>query len=145
MKNIFNHTLLLIIFLLVTAAAPLKDDSVGINFFEGTWQEALQKSTAENKLIFLDLSTSWCGWCKKMRQSTYTDNKVGAYFNSRFINVKLDGEHGEGERLAKKLGVTGYPSLFLIDKNEIAVLSSEGYQNAEGLIKLIKTALKEKK
>jgi thioredoxin 1 len=145
MKKIFYSASVITIFLLLTTASRSDVETEGIIFFDGTWQEALKKSAKENKLIFLDLSTSWCGWCKKMRQTTYPDKKVGAYFNARFINMELDGESGEGQRLARKYGVTGYPSLYLVDKNENQMLSSEGYHDADDLIRLIKAAVKEVK
>ena len=36
----------------------------GIEFFHGTYEEALQKAQAEGKQIFVDVYTSWCGPCK---------------------------------------------------------------------------------
>lgn len=125
------------------SATPAKEE-VGINFFVGTWQQALKKSALENKLIFLSLSTSWCGWCQKLKQTTFIDARVGEYFNATFINVELDGEQEEGQRLAKKFGVTNYPSLFIVDKTETQLLSSEGYHDAGDLLKLVKTSLPHK-
>jgi len=143
-KGIFTACVISILCLTVVHT-PARDEGTGIKFFEGTWEEALKKSGSENKLIFLDLSTSWCGWCKKMKLNTYSDKKAGEYFNSNFINVELNAEQGEGQRLARKFGVTGYPTVFLIDKNENALLTSEGYHEADELIKLIKTAVKDRK
>ena len=40
--------------------------SQGIQFEIGSWKEVLQKAKQENKLIFVDLYTTWCGPCKKM-------------------------------------------------------------------------------
>lgn len=117
-------------------------ETAGIIFFQGTWKEALKKSAVENKPIFLSLSTGWCGWCKKLKQNVFTDKKAGDYFNKNFINIELDGEHDEGQRLAHKFGVNEYPSLFIVDKNENQKLSSEGYHDAEDLIKLFKTGIK---
>ena len=136
---------MLCIFFLVKPVTKSKDNNNGIKFFEGTWQEALKKSGSEKKLIFLDLSTRWCGWCKKMKANTYSDKNAGEYFNANFINMELDAEQGEGKRLAQKFGVTGYPTIYIVDKNENLILSSEGYHEAEDLIKLIKSAVKEKK
>ncbi|MEP7168582.1 MAG: DUF255 domain-containing protein, partial [Bacteroidota bacterium] len=101
MKNktnkIFYRLFILFIFVLFTAASTIPDAGDGISFFEGTWQDALVKSANENKLIFLDLSTSWCGYCKKLKQNTFTDKKAGDYFNAKFINIELDAEQGEGK------------------------------------------------
>ena len=37
--------------------------SQGIQFETGSWKEVLQKAKQENKLIFVDLYTTWCGPC----------------------------------------------------------------------------------
>ncbi len=85
-----------------------------INFFKGTFQEALVKAEKQNKLIFVDAYTTWCGPCKYMSKNVFTDKQVAAYYNSHFINVKLDQEKGEGLEFAKKYEVRFYPSLFFI-------------------------------
>lgn len=39
-------------------------------------------------------SADWCGWCRKMKEITFTDSTVGAYideyFNCVLINVSVD-------------------------------------------------------
>jgi len=52
----------------------------GIKFFKGTWEQALEKSEEEGKLIFLDAYASWCGPCKIMARTTFKDSKVGEFF-----------------------------------------------------------------
>jgi thioredoxin 1 len=144
MKKIIHIFTFMLMLQIMPASSQEPVANPGIHFFEGTWQEAVQKSVKENKLIFLDLSTSWCGWCKKMKQNTYSQKMTGDFFNAHFINIELDGEHGEGQRLAHKFGVSAYPSVFIVDKDENAVLSSEGYHEADDLLKLVKGVLKEK-
>ncbi|MEX1001281.1 MAG: DUF255 domain-containing protein [Crocinitomicaceae bacterium] len=109
----------------------------GITFFEGNWEEALEKAKEEDKLIFLDAYASWCGPCKLMAKNTFTDQKIGDYFNAHFINFKMDMEKDpQGPRLSKKLALSAYPSLFFIDKNESVVHSGIGYLQAEQLMEL---------
>ncbi|HHG84150.1 MAG TPA: DUF255 domain-containing protein, partial [Bacteroidetes bacterium] len=57
----------------------------GIKFFHGTFAQAKAKAKKENKLIFMDAYTSWCGPCKWMAANTFTDASVGAYFNQHFV------------------------------------------------------------
>ena len=45
----------------------------GIQFFHGTFAEALEKANKEGKLIFMDAYTSWCGPCKRMSASVFPD------------------------------------------------------------------------
>ena len=44
----------------------------GIAFFKGTWQEVLEQAKKENKLIFMDCYTSWCGPCKMLAKEVFT-------------------------------------------------------------------------
>lgn len=93
----------------------------GIQFFEGTWKEVLEKAQLEKKPIFVDCYTVWCGPCKTLAANVFTDPKVGSYFNSNFINVKVDMEKGEGIDLKNKYQVGAYPTLLYLDSegNEI--------------------------
>ena len=87
----------------------------GIVFEHGTWQEALNKAKAENKLIFMDCYTSWCGPCKIMAKDVFTDPDVAKFFNEHFVNVKFDMEKGEGVTLKEKYSVHAYPTLNFIN------------------------------
>ena len=114
----------------------------GIILFTGTWNETPKKSSDENKPVFLELSASWCGYCKKLKRKTFSDSTAAAYFNAKFIIMELDGEEGDGAMLVQKFRVDGYPSLFIIDKSENIILRTAGYMNVEQLIDFGATALK---
>lgn len=117
-------------------------ENPGIVFFEGTWDEAVSLAGKENKLIFLDAYTSWCGPCKAMQKNIFPNVKVGEFFNEKFINVKINMEKGEGIALAKKYNVRAYPTLFFIDSQETLKMSALGYHNISQLLKLGEKALK---
>lgn len=85
-----------------------------INFFKGTYQEALEKAKEENKPVFVDAYAIWCGPCKWMTANTFTDEAVADFFNKNFINLKLDAERGNGAEFAGKYRVTAYPTLFFL-------------------------------
>ncbi len=117
----------------------------GIQFFQGTWNEALAKSKQENKPIFLDISASWCGPCKKLKRNTFSDKAVGTYFNEQFINIALDGELGEGKELANQLAIRGYPSLFVLDSNGKTLVATAGYHDPKELLAFGASGLKKAK
>jgi thiol-disulfide isomerase/thioredoxin len=92
----------------------------GIQFHQGNWSEALASAEKENKLIFVDCFTDWCGPCKWMAANVMTDPDLGKFFNEHFINVGIDMEKGEGLDLAKKYNIRAYPTLmFLNAKGEL--------------------------
>ncbi|MCA5006234.1 thioredoxin family protein [Sphingobacterium bovistauri] len=86
-----------------------------INFLSVSYQEAIDLAAKQNKLVFLDCYTVWCGPCKWLDENTFTDPTLKAYFDKHFVNIKIDMEKGEGIELAKKLQVRAYPSMFFID------------------------------
>jgi len=93
------------------------EKSSGIHFEHSSWEDILSKAKKENKLIFIDAYTTWCGPCKMMAKNVFTDAEVGTLFNQNFINVKLDMEKELGLSLKSKLNVTAYPTLIFVDSN----------------------------
>ena len=86
----------------------------GMQFETGSFEEIKAKAKKENKLIFLDAYTTWCGPCKWMAKTVFTNDTVAQYYNANFINAKIDMEKGEGIELAKKYAVRCYPNLLMV-------------------------------
>ncbi|MBQ9363929.1 MAG: thioredoxin family protein [Bacteroidaceae bacterium] len=86
-----------------------------------TLEQASAKAKAQNKLIFLDCFTQWCGPCKKMARDIFPMTEVGAFMNPKFVSIKIDMESEYGAPLAKKLQITAYPTfiIFNADAQEI--------------------------
>ncbi|GAB5553526.1 MAG: hypothetical protein Sapg2KO_31170 [Saprospiraceae bacterium] len=117
MKKIWSIAAFLLLFAFNVSA----QQGQNIQFFEGTFEEALATATKENKLIFMDAYTTWCGPCRWMSSNTFTDAAVAEFYNDNFINVKMDMERGEGPALARKYRVMAYPTLLFINpEGEIA-------------------------
>ena len=102
-----------------------------------TLEQASVKAQAENKLIFLDCYTTWCGPCKKMVRETFPQEKVGAYMNAKFVNLKIDMESAYGAPLAKKLQVQAYPTFVIFTANAEEINRILGYHDAESFIKVL--------
>ncbi len=117
-----------------------KTEYKGINFCHDL-DEALAKAKLENKLVFVDFYTSWCGPCKKLTKFVFPQEKVGDYFNSKFINCKIQcDDKGVGAKLQKVYNIVAYPTLMFLNKNGEIVHSQSGGPSAEGLIKLAQKA-----
>lgn len=124
--------LFLVLSILPTLASAAE---TGIKFFEGTVKEALAKAKAEKKPLFFDAYASWCGPCKAMDRDVYTDPKVAAYMNEKFISIKVDMEKGEGPELAKKLpSIDGYPSLLFFGPDGFLTKTVLGSRSAEDFL-----------
>lgn len=111
-----------------------------IAFETGTWAEIKAKAKKENKLIFMDAFTTWCGPCKMMAKNTFTDKAVADYYNANFINAKIDMEKGEGLDIAKEYKVSCYPNLVYVDGDGKLVHRAAGSMDPAAFIELGKTA-----
>ena len=112
----------------------------GIDFFHGSFSEAKAKAAKENKLIFIDAYTVWCGPCKWMAANTFTDSAVGEFFNKNFVNMKVDMEKGEGRELARRYRVAAYPTLLFVDSQGAVKHRAMGAKRSGDFIALGKKA-----
>ncbi len=143
MKNnlFFKLTLLSLLYILPS----LLREGSGVSLAQGvifepegtTLEQAAVKAQAENKLIFLDCYTTWCGPCKKMVRETFPQESVGAYMNAKFVNLKIDMESAYGAPLAKKLQVQAYPTFVIFTANAEEINRILGYHDAESFIKVL--------
>ncbi len=115
----------------------------GIEFFKGSYAEAMQKARAEDKLIFIDVYTTWCGPCKAMAEEVFTQQQAGDLYNAKFIPFKADAEKaGDGLQIAKKFDVSAYPTLLFVNGDGELVYRFLGGRDIDGLLKEGDNALK---
>lgn len=111
-----------------------------------SWSDAIAANKKKPKLIFVDVYTGWCGWCKVMDQKTFSDPEVAKYMSENFYCVKLDAEQKEditynkvvfkykpemrSHELAISLldGQMSYPSFVFLNGKEQRITIVKGYQ-----------------
>ena len=73
------------ILLLATLTVALAIPAVAqeIKFQEKGWEKALKKASKQDKLIFVDAYTTWCGPCKWMSANVFTDDAVADFVLSQ--------------------------------------------------------------
>jgi len=113
----------------------------GIEFFHGNWDEAIAEAKKQEKPIFVDAYTTWCGPCKMMSKSVFTNEEVGAFFNENFVSMKIDMEQPEGTKFQKAYPVSAYPTLYFIGSDGKVIKRVVGAKQVEEFIKEGKSAL----
>lgn len=110
-------------------------NATGIEFIhDKKFQEVLDMAKAQNKLVFMDCYTSWCGPCKRLAATVFPDSAVGMFFNSAFVNAKFDMEKDDGITIANKYGIRAYPTLLWLDGDGNVKHKIVGGLDAPGLI-----------
>lgn len=75
----------------------------------------LDLAAAEDKLVFVDLYTTWCLPCKIMDEEVFSHKETGAFFNEHFISYKVDAEQKNGPDLRVIFKAHGFPTLLFLD------------------------------
>lgn len=122
MKKIIMTFLCMVTALTVTAQT---------NFREMSLDQAVAAAKAEQKMVFVDVMTSWCGPCKMMARDVFPQKGLGDFMNAKFVCIKIDAEKGEGPAVAKTYGVEAYPTFLLLDTEKKLVGKSVGMKEAE--------------
>jgi thioredoxin-related protein len=128
------------------AAIAVAQDK-GMKFEHNTsWEQVLAKAKAENKFIFLDAFTTWCGPCKMMSKNIFPLEEVGNFYNANFINLKIqldttkdDNDEvkswfAAGKEIATKYNVKAFPTYLMFSPNGEIVHRAVGSSDAAKFI-----------
>ena len=102
----------------LVAAQDARDEAApgAIEWFEGTYQAALDRAAAEEALVFIDFWTDWCRWCDRLHAETYSADSVVAELRG-VVCITVDAESERGAALARRFGVRKYPTLLVVNKS----------------------------
>jgi len=96
----------------------------------GDFASSLARAKKAKKYVFVDFYATWCGPCKMMDRTVYTDSTV-ALETARYVTRKVDAEKGEGVDLARRYKVDAYPTLLVVDAAGTEVAREVGYRPAD--------------
>lgn len=143
MRNLLTLFVLALSGLFISTATRAQNRSVEFEHTE--WKKVLNKAKKENKLIFVDCYTSWCGPCKMMAKDVFTQDHVADYFNANFVNYKVDMEKGEGPTLKPDWKINAYPTFLVINSKGEVIHRVVGAYGADEFIEYMKEAQSEEK
>ncbi len=111
---------------LMVAAPAIADDGKGREIQWRPWSDTLvQEARTDGLLILLDLTASWCTFCKKMDQVTYRDAGVEAVIRDHYIAVRI-GDEADPEVAARYADYVRPTSIVLGDDGK-ELLRRRGY------------------
>ena len=142
MKRVFLFLGVIILGLNLSAQDSIKWHSI---------DQAIQLASQEPRVLVIDVYTDWCGWCKRMDATTFSDPGVVELMNKHFYPVKLNAEGKEdiviGDRTFKFVdngrrgyheiaavvtrGRLSYPTISYLDAEGKVLEAAPGYKTAD--------------
>ena len=132
-----------------------------------SWDTMIKQRASDSvkKKVFIDLYTNWCGWCKRMDATTFSDPVIVNYIINNYYTVKFDGEtkdtivfnnhncynsdpsfkksnpnsRGKAHWFAHSIldGKLSYPSYVLLDENLIRLMVYQGYKQVDEMLGIL--------
>lgn len=138
-----KKTIILILPLLWIAQSAFVNPPVEDGIQWMTYEEVVEASKKNPKKVFVDVYTNWCGWCKRMDQTTFKNEDVVKILNKDYYAVKLNAESDQQftqngktmtyRQLARSYKATGYPTTVYLNEDLSVIQAVPGYQQAENL------------
>lgn len=85
-----KKALIITLFALIGIRAMAQEQQETIQWM--SFEEAIKRCATQPRMVFIDVYTDWCGWCKLMDQSTFANPVIAKYMNEHFYAVKFDAE-----------------------------------------------------
>ena len=113
----------------------------GVHFIDKPLDELLAQAKKENKLVFIDCYSTYCGPCKMMLKKEFPKKEMGDYLNASFVSAKMNLDLGEGPQLSRKWDVHSFPTFLFMDSDGNILHRMQGYMPAEQFIREAKKGL----
>lgn len=138
-KNITIYLLCTVAFIfLLGSAIPSKAQEIKWHSFE----TAIDKASASNKPILVDIWAPWCGWCYKMKNKVYP--KISSELAEQFVWSRLNrddhdtihkyrGNKFTSLQLAQKLQTETVPTIVVLNEKGEYLLHISGFLEVQEL------------
>jgi protein disulfide-isomerase len=101
-------------------------------------EEAYRLAQEDDKNILINFTGSdWCQWCLRLREEVFTQQEFLDYAEEHLVLLFVDSpaavqqsqdQISHNQQLQALLGVRGFPTLWLLDKDLNPLLYTSGYQ-----------------
>jgi protein disulfide-isomerase len=97
----------------VVAKTARDGAAAGIDWFEGTVDEAFESAARAKKPVFLYWGAEWCPPCHAINNTVFKSSAFRARAKL-FVPVYLDGDTPNAQAAGERFGVLGYPTMIVL-------------------------------
>ncbi|KIM04510.1 MAG: hypothetical protein KN64_07490 [Sulfurovum sp. AS07-7] len=97
-----------------------------------SYDEAMKMAKTSKKSVFILFTTQYCGWCKKLKETTLKDPVVMKRLQDEFIFLNLDRDI---DTYPSAFEIQGVPTVYILSPDEEMITKIDGYREPEDYIK----------
>jgi len=123
-----------------SSSSPSSSESGKIHWYTNYNQAVQEAQKSRLPLLLFFTGSDWCGWCKKLQSEVFSSPEFAQSVGGSFIFVDIDfpmnkqlpaEQTQQNAQLKQKYGVTGYPTVIILDSNQNFVAEA-GYRPGGG-------------
>ena len=134
MKSNYIRYIQLLILSLILCLAGLASAADSIKW--RSYEEGMALSKVEKKKVFLHFYADWCGFCRKMANTTFKDSTLINYLNNNYMPIMVNTDREP--QTAGSYGVSGLPTTVFLTEMGEPIFSVPGYIPTDTLMSMLK-------
>ncbi len=124
---------------IVASASAMTTSAVaGAPHWMSDFDAAQKEAQRLDRPMLVHFYTDWCFPCRRMEKDVLSRSTVLQVLQPRLVLVKLNAE--KHPDIAKRFGVTLFPTDVIVDPSGRRILSSTGYQEADKYVRFARDA-----
>ena len=134
MKSNYIRCIRLLALSLILCVAGIAPASDSINWH--SYEEGMILSKVEKKKVFLHFYADWCGFCRKMANTTFKDSALINYLNDNYMPIMVNTDREP--QTAGNYGVAGLPTTVFLTPIGEPIFTVPGYIATDPLMSMLK-------
>lgn len=134
MKSTHLYCIRLLALGLILGVAGVAAATDSINW--RSYEEGMVLSKIEKKKVFLHFYADWCGFCRKMANTTFKDAALINYLNENYMPIMVNTDREP--QTAGSYGVAGLPTTIFLTEMGEPIFSLPGYIATDPLMSMLK-------
>lgn len=112
-----------------------------ITFFEGSFQQAHQKSKQEQKRLLIYFTAKWCGPCRYMENNVFHSDSVTRLTDAQYVILKVDYDAWKTKSIVDKYRVASLPTFIIVDSLEAVEKRAFGRLTVSEFVNFLTSAI----
>ena len=112
------------------------------------YDEGVKLAKEKNLHVFVNFTTAWCGWCKRMNKTTFLVPEIVKLLNEDFVPIKVDAESKlelnvdgykitESKLALNEFGARSYPTYWFLKSDAEKLGKLGGFQQADNFEEIL--------